>query len=134
MLLPLPLKIRIFKPFIYFLLLFLLGCQSNSSKAEFIPGTPEFRGHKLFKDMACDACHSIDGSLNRGPTFKNHYGKEILHTDGSLAIIDDEYIKESIISPRKFIAEGFPPIMPSYKPVLNDENISDMIMYIKTLK
>ena len=115
-------------------MIFLIGCQSSTSKTEFEPGTSEFKGQKLFKDMACDACHSIDGTLNRGPTFKNHYGKEILHTDGSVAIIDDQYIWESIIFPRKFIAEGFPPIMPSYKPVLNDEDIADIINYIKTLK
>ena len=84
--------------------------------------------------MACNACHSIDGTLNIGPTFKNHYGKEIRHTDGSVLIIDDQYIRESIIAPRKFIAEGFPPIMPSYKPVLNDEDIANLIVYIKTLK
>jgi len=129
------LKISKFLPLIYyFLLIYLQGCQSSASKTEFIPGTPEFKGHKLFKDMACDACHSTDGSLNRGPTFKDHYGKEILHTDGSVGIIDDQYIRESIIAPRKLIAEGFPPIMPSYKPVLNEEEIANIITYIKTLK
>ena len=135
MLLPLPLKISIFTPFIYSLLLiFIIGCQPSTSKTAFTPGTPEFKGHKLFKDMAWDACHSIDGSLNRGPTFKNHYGKEILHTDGSVVIIDEKYIRESIIFPRKLIAEGFPPIMPSYKPVLSDEDIANIIAYIKILK
>jgi cytochrome c oxidase subunit 2 len=115
-------------------LTFFIACHPSISKEKFTPGTPEFKGQKLFKDMACDACHSIDGTLNRGPTFKNHYGKEILHTDGSVAIIDEKYIRESIIFPRKFIAEGFPPIMPSYKPVLSDEDIANLIIYIKTLK
>jgi len=129
------LKISIFTPLIYFLLfIVLLGCQSSTKKTKFTPGTPEFKGHKLFKGMACDACRSIDGTLNRGPTFKNHYGKEILHTDGSIAIIDEKYIRESIIFPRKLIAEGFPPIMPSYKPVLSDEDIANLIVYIKRLK
>jgi len=84
--------------------------------------------------MACDACHSIDGTLNRGPTFKNHYGKEILHTDGSVVIIDAHYIRESLIDPLKHIAEGYTPIMPSYKPVLKDEDIENLIAYIKALK
>ena len=129
------LKVSVFTPFIYSLLfIFLLGCQPRNSKTEFIPGTPEFKGQKLFNDMACNACHSIDGTLNRGPTFKNHYGKEMLHTDGSVVIIDEKYIRESIIFPRKLIAEGFPPIMPSYKPVLSDEDIANLIVYIKTLK
>ena len=133
--LPLSLKISIFTPYIYSLLLtFFIACHPSINKKEFAPGTPEFKGQKLFKDMACDACHSIDGTLNRGPTFKDHYGKEIRHTDGSVVIIDDQYIRESIIVPRKFIAEGFPPIMPSYKPVLNDEDIANITAYIKALK
>ena len=84
--------------------------------------------------MACNACHSIDGSLKLGPTIKNQYGKEILHTDGSVVIIDGQYIRESLIDPLKHIAEGFTPIMPSYKPVLSDEDIENLIAYIKSLK
>ena len=99
-----------------------------------MPGTLEFKGQKIFKDMACNACHSVDGSLKIGPTIKNQYGKDILHTDGSIVIIDDQYIRESLIDPLKHIAEGYTPIMPSYKPVLTDEDIENLIAYIKELK
>jgi len=84
--------------------------------------------------MACNACHSVDGSLKLGPTIKNQYGKKILHTDGSVVIIDDQYIRESLIDPLKYIAEGYTPIMPSYKPVLSDEDVENLIAYIKALK
>ena len=57
-----------------------------------MPGTPEFKGQKLFTDMACNACHSVDGSLKLGPTIKSQYGKNIRHTNGSVVIIDDQYI------------------------------------------
>ena len=115
-------------------LIFLIGCQSSTSKAEFTPGTPEFKGQKLFIDMACNACHSVDGTLKLGPTMKNQFGKEILHTDGTVMIIDVDYIRESLIDPLKHIAEGYTPIMPSYKPVLSDEDVVNLIAYIKALK
>ena len=99
-----------------------------------MPGTPEFKGQKLFIDMACNACHSVDGSLKLGPTIKSQYGKNIRHTNGSVVIIDDQYIRESLIDPLKYIAEGYTPIMPSYKPVLSDEDIENLIAYIKALK
>ena len=99
-----------------------------------MPGTPEFNGQKLFKDMACNACHSVDGSLKLGPTIKSQYGKNIRHTDGSVIIIDDQYIRESLVDPLRFIAEGYTPIMPSYKPVLTDEDIENLIAYIKALR
>ena len=131
----LSLKINLYIPVLWlYLLMFLNGCQSNTNKAEFIPGSPEHKGQDLFIRMACNACHSIDGSLKLGPTIKNQYGKEILHTDGSVVIIDDQYIRESLIDPLKHIAEGFTPIMPSYKPVLSDEDIENLIAYIKFLK
>ena len=33
--------------------MFLNGCQSNTNKAEFIPGSPEHKGQDLFIRMAC---------------------------------------------------------------------------------
>ena len=99
-----------------------------------MPGTPEYKGKKLYKDMACDACHSEDGTLKIGPTMKGQYGKEIRHIDGSVMTIDDEYIRQSLIKPLQYIAEGYTHIMPSYKPVLKDEDIDNLIAYIKALK
>ena len=53
---------------------------------------------------------------------------------GTTMVIDDEYLRESLINPLKHIAEGYTPIMPSYEPVLKDEDIEHLIAYIKTLK
>ena len=119
-----------------FLLLFLLiiACQNENDTLDFMPGSPEQKGMDIFNRMACNACHSMDGTLKLGPTIKKQYGKEIRHTDGTIMIIDDEYIRESIIDPLKYIAEGYTPIMPSYKPILSDEEINWIIAYIKALK
>ena len=65
---------------------------------------------------------------------KNQFGKEIRHTDGTIMVIDEDYIIESLIDPLKHIVEGYTPIMPSYKPVLNEEDIANLIAYIKALK
>ena len=133
--LPLSLKNSIFITLINsILLIFLIGCKPNASKENFTPGTPEYRGKKLYNDMACDACHSEDGSLKIGPTMKGQYGKEIRHIDGSVMTIDDEYIRQSLIKPLQYIAEGYTPIMPSYRPVLKDEDIANLTAYIKALK
>ena len=118
-----------------FLTLFLIiGCQTQTASNDIRPGSPEYKGQDIFNRMACNACHSVDGSLKLGPTIKSQYGKSIRHTDGSVVIIDDKYIRESLIDPLKHIAEGYTPIMPSYKPVLSDEDIENLIAYIKALK
>ena len=111
-----------------------IGCNSEKNKMEFTPNSPEARGYDIFNRMACNACHSIDGSLKLGPTIKGQFGKDIRHTDGTVSKIDEAYIRESIIDPLKYIAEGFTPIMPSYKPILKEEDIKNIIAYIKALK
>ena len=116
---------------IFFLL---VGCKPNSKSNKFTPGSPQYEGQDIFVRMACNACHSVDGSLKLGPTIKSQYGKNIRHTDGSVVIIDEQYIRESLVDPLKYIAEGYTPIMPSYKPVLSDEDIENLIAYIKALK
>ena len=120
---------------LFFLTLFLIiGCQKQTASNDFRPGSPEYKGQDVFNRMACNACHSVDGSLKLGPTIKSQYGKNIRHTDGSVVIIDDQYIRESLVDPLKYIAEGYTPIMPSYKPVLSEEDIENLIAYIKALK
>ena len=116
------------------MLFIVIGCRTNSRPNQFIPGSTEYKGMELFTRMACNACHSVDGSLKLGPTIKNQYGKEIRHIDGTVMIINDDYIRESLIDPLKHIAEGYTPIMPSYRPVLKDEDVNHIIAYIKALK
>ena len=114
--------------------LFLAGCGKDDKQNSFSANSPEAKGLDIFTRMACNACHSVDGSLKLGPTIKSQYGKNIRHTNGSVVIIDDQYIRESLVDPLKHIAEGYTPIMPSYKPVLKDEDIENLIAYIKALK
>ena len=114
--------------------LFLAGCGKGDKQNSFSANSPEAKGLDIFTRMACIACHSVDGSLKLGPTIKSQYGKNIRHTDGSVVIIDDQYIRESLINPLKYIAEGYTPIMPSYKPVLTDEDIENLIAFMKALK
>ena len=121
-------------PLFYLILFLIIGCQTQTASNDIQPGTPEHKGQEVFNRMACYACHSVDGSLKLGPTIKSQYGKTIRHTDGSVVVIDDKYIRESLIDPLRYIAEGYTPIMPSYKPVLTDEDIENLIAFMKALK
>ena len=117
--------------FIYFIF---IGCESKSMSKKLLQGSSEYKGKDIFERMACNACHSIDGSLKLGPTMHAQYGMNIRHTDGSISKIDDDYIRESIIYPLKYIVEGYTPIMPSYQPILSDEDIENIIAYIRSIK
>ena len=114
--------------------LLFIACQNQTSSDDFTPGSPEYKGKDIFERMACNACHSLDGSLKPGPTMKGQFGKKIRHTNGTVMIIDDEYIRQSLLDPLNHIVDGYTPIMPSYRPVLSHEDIENLLAYIKALK
>jgi cytochrome c oxidase subunit 2 len=91
-------------------------------------------GALMFKQFGCAACHSTDGAPNTGPTFKGLWGKNETLATGQQVVVDENYIRTSILEPQKDIVQGFPPQMPSFKGQLNDKKIDGLIAYLKTLK
>lgn len=119
---------------ILYSLILCIACNGKDIETKIKLNSKEYKGQDIFVRMACNACHSINGDLKLGPTMKNQYGKEIRHTNGIVKLIDDAYLRESIIYPLKHIVEGYTPIMPSYKPILSEEDLDNLILYIKSLK
>ncbi|MGZ9166984.1 MAG: cytochrome c oxidase subunit II [Anaerolineales bacterium] len=101
--------------------------------AEEAAATPEGRGQALVAANGCAACHSINGAQGIGPTWSGLFGHEVHMTDGTTVIADEAYITESIHDPQAKIVEGFETqLMPSYG--FTDEQIADIVAYIKTLR
>lgn len=90
------------------------------------------RGEELYVANGCQACHSRDGSDGVGPTHLNLLGRQEQMTDGSTVTVDEEYIRESIVSPQAKIVEGYDPVMAPYG-YLSDAEIQSIIEYLKTL-
>jgi cytochrome c oxidase subunit II len=107
-----------------------------SEQTKAASANPSDRGAALAKSSGCVACHSLDGTKSIGPTWKGLAGEQVTLANGSTVTADDTYLHESIVDPNKQIAAGFPPgLMPStYKTQFNDQQIQDMIAFIKTLK
>jgi cytochrome c oxidase subunit II len=91
-------------------------------------------GAKVYEAKGCNACHSIDGSAKVGPSFKGVYGKPAKLADGSEVVVNDDYIRESILMPNAKVHQGYPPVMPSFQGQLNDKQVSALIEYIKSLQ
>jgi cytochrome c oxidase subunit 2 len=96
--------------------------------------TPLENGEYLYVKYNCKGCHSIDGTANIGPTFQGLYGREEIMADNATITADDNYIMESIKQPEAKLVKGFAGgQMPAFEGLLTDDQIADIITYIKTL-
>jgi cytochrome c oxidase subunit 2 len=91
-------------------------------------------GKMLFKSRSCNACHSVDGAKNIGPTFKGLFGHQVKLANGAEALADENYIRKSMMEPMSDIVAGYQPVMPTYKGLLKDREVNALIEYIKTLQ
>ncbi|RPI99061.1 MAG: cytochrome c oxidase subunit II, partial [Chloroflexi bacterium] len=97
--------------------------------------SPEVRGQRLAETQGCTTCHSIDGSTVVGPTWQGLYEAEVPLADGSTVTADDAYLHTAIVDPNAQVHQGYPPnVMQSYEGTLSDDQINDIIEFIKTLK
>ncbi len=92
-------------------------------------------GQQYAQQYGCIACHSLDGAQLVGPTWKGLYGSTVTHEDGSTTIADEEYLKEAIVNPAARIVKGYANVMPAnYDELLTEQQIADIIEYIKTIR
>jgi cytochrome c oxidase subunit 2 len=94
--------------------------------------TMEAAGERLFKENGCATCHLADGS-GPGPSLTGVYGNTVRLTNGQTLTADDAYIRESILSPAAKIVSGYKPVMPSFQGQLSEEQILDLVAYIRSI-
>jgi len=90
--------------------------------------SPAAAGARLFTTWGCVACHG-----QRAPTLAGLYMTNVRLDNGNTVIADDDYLRESIIEPSAKVVAGYPPIMPSYRGQLTEEQIMALIAYMKSL-
>jgi cytochrome c oxidase subunit 2 len=94
--------------------------------------TPAAAGEKLFTDLACITCHRDDAQA-RAPQLKGLFGHTVQLQGGATAVVDETYIRESIVSPQAKIVNGFPPIMPTFQGLVTEEQLLQLIAYVRSL-
>lgn len=92
------------------------------------------RGETLAEGQGCLNCHTTDGTQRSAPTWKGLAGSTRPLVGGNEVIADDSYLFNSIVDPSNQIVEGYENLMPAfYADQLNDNQISDLVEYIKSL-
>lgn len=88
------------------------------------------QGESTFKLMGCVACHQ-GLSTSIAPNLQGIFGTKRKLQDGSEVVADEAYLRESILQSNAKISAGYAPAMPEYKSMINDEQIEQLIAYLK---
>ena len=98
----------------------------------------EHPGFAVIKQNACVSCHSLDGTKLVGPSFKDLWNssREVVSKGIKRQVVaDEDYIRNAIYEPNEEIVEGYNKgLMISYKGQIPEEEMQDLIGYLKTLK
>ncbi|NIO42797.1 MAG: cytochrome c oxidase subunit II, partial [Burkholderiales bacterium] len=55
----------------------------------------------------CSGCHNVDGTQKTGPALNGKFDTTEEFDDGSTGLVDENYIRESILNPNAKIVKGF---------------------------
>lgn len=94
---------------------------------------PVASGAALFQEYGCAGCHE-SGSGLPAPDLAGLFGSQVELAKGGVMTADDNYLRAAITEPQQHIVAGFEPVMPSFAGQLSEEQILQLIAYIKTLK
>ena len=92
-------------------------------------GTMAQSGAKLYDQLACITCHGT----GKGPSLAGIYGQPVKLNDGTSVVADEAYVRESVLYPSAKIVQGYKPIMPTFKGQVTEEQLLQLITYIKSL-
>jgi cytochrome c oxidase subunit II len=91
--------------------------------------SPAAQGRQLFLLHGCVDCHET----GRAPNLQGVFGQPVLLSDGSRVIADEGYIRESILAPAAKVVNGYQPIMPSFAGQLSEDDLVQLLAYIKSI-
>jgi len=89
-------------------------------------------GEAVFRARGCSGCHSETSKVH-APNLNGLYGRKVQLADGRTVTADEAYLRDSMLLPRRDVAAGFEPIMPSYAGILTDGEIISLTAYIRSL-
>jgi cytochrome c oxidase subunit 2 len=66
-------------------------------------------GERLFAAMECTACHN-GTAAGRGPSLAGVYGSKLTLANGQQVLVNDAYLRDSILNPSQHVTAGSAPI------------------------
>src|SRR5215510_9218025 len=95
--------------------------------------SPATAGRGLYESFGCASCHGANAEGGRGPALLGLYGSKVVLSNGPSVTADEGYIRESVLNPQAKIVTGFGPIMPSFQGQVTEEQLLQVVAYLKSL-
>ena len=96
------------------------------------PMTMEQAGARIYSKVGCVSCHGNEDSL-RGPSLYGIYGKKRQFSNAAAVFADEAYLRESILKPHDKLTVGYDKTMPVYQGQLSEEDLLNLLAYIKNI-
>ena len=96
--------------------------------------TPAVAGQQLYQTLGCASCHGAEGEGGRGPTLAGIFGKQQPLQSGQTVTVDEGYLRESIVNPQAKLVVGFGPIMPTFQGQISEDQLVQLIAFMKSLQ
>ncbi len=88
-------------------------------------------GRRLFRQYGCNICHGQDAVIH-APSLVGIYGQRVRLSDGTFVRADDQYLHDMILDAGKQVVAGYTPVMPSYRSVIPEPDVVELIAYLKS--
>lgn len=89
-------------------------------------------GERLFRALGCSGCHEKSSKV-RAPDLTGIFGQPVSLDNQQTVIADDRYLRDSILNPKKEIAAGYDPVMPSFDGLVDEGEMQMLLAYLKSL-
>jgi cytochrome c oxidase subunit 2 len=91
------------------------------------------QGEVVFHTVGCSGCHDTSNSTIHAPDLHNVYGHLVQLSDGRTVTADEAYLRDKILLPNRDIPAGYANDMPSFRGVVSEGQIVQLIAYLKSL-
>jgi len=96
------------------------------------PNRAVANGERLYLRYGCSGCHT-EGASVHAPILAGLYGRQIPVAGGGFALVDERFLRDCILMPGKNPPAGYPLAMPSFKGVIAEGDLIDLVAYLKGL-
>lgn len=92
---------------------------------------PTVAGQQIWDTNCAAACHTgKPGAI--GPNIEHKFGTMRQLEGGDEILMDENYVRNSMLNPNDHIAKGYPAAMSAFKGVLNNSQMNQVIAYLKS--